>query len=162
MVRHLLMAASILAMTFEGFAGVTDSAGDDAAIRDVQARQQDAWNRHDARAYTALFADAGDVVNVLGWWWRGRREVERQLTAAFATAFRESQLTIGDVDIRFLTPQIAIAHVRWKMAGAKLPPPLPEPRQGIQIQVLEKRRGVWQIASFQNTNSVPELAFPAK
>ena len=63
--------------------------------------------------------------------------------------------------MRFLSPAIAIAHVRWTIEGAKLPPPLPEPREGIQIQVLEKRRGVWQIASFQNTSSVPELPFPA-
>lgn len=34
------------------------------------------------------------------------------------------------------------------------------PRQGIQLQILEKRAGTWLIASFQNTNSVPEAPFP--
>jgi uncharacterized protein (TIGR02246 family) len=159
-VHHILIAVSLLAMTVDAFAGVTHSARDEVAIRDVQARQQDAWNRHDAQAYAALFADAGEVVNVLGWWWKGRREIERQLTSVFAVAFRESHLTIGEVEVRFLTQEIAIAHVRWTMEGAKLPPPLPEPRQGIQIQVLEKRHGTWQIVSFQNTNSVPEPSFP--
>ena len=162
MVHHILIAATVLAVTVDAFAGAAHSARDEAAIRDVQARQQEAWNRHDAQAYAALFADGGDVVNVLGWWWRGRREIECQLTAAFGTAFRESRLTIGEVDVRFLTPAIAIAHVRWTLAGARLPPPLPEPREGIQIQVLEKRRGAWQIVSFQNTSSVPELPFPAE
>ena len=46
------------------------SARDEAEIRDPQARQQEAWNRHDARAYAALFTDDGDVVNVVGWWWK--------------------------------------------------------------------------------------------
>jgi len=39
---------------------------------------------------------------------------------------------------------IAIAHVRWTMEGARTPPPIPEPRQGIQIQVLHRRGGAWR------------------
>ena len=127
----------------------------------MQPRQQDAWNRHDAKAYAALFADDGDVVNVAGWWWKGRSEIERQLSAAYAVVFRESRLTITDVQIRFLARDIAIAHVRWSMEGARTPPPIPEPREGIQIQVLQKRGAIWRIAAFQNTNSLPEVPFPA-
>src|SRR4030095_7247077 len=116
-----------------------------------------AWNRHDAHAYAALFADDGDVVNVVGWQWKGRREIERQLTAAYAVAFRDSRLTIGDVEIRFLAAGVAVAHVRWKMDGARTPPSIPEPRQGMQIQVLRKRGAEWRIAAFQNTSSLPEV-----
>ena len=135
-------------------------ARDESEIRQLQARQQDAWNRHDAKAYAALFTDDGDVVNVVGWWWKGRREIERQLTAAYAVAFRESRLTIADVEVRFVARDVAVAHVRWTMEGARTPPSIPEPRQGIQIQVLHKRGGAWRIAAFQNTNSVPEVPFP--
>ena len=42
-------------------------------IRRVQTEQQEAWNRHDAKAYASLFSDDGDCVNVVGWWWKGRR-----------------------------------------------------------------------------------------
>jgi uncharacterized protein (TIGR02246 family) len=100
------------------------------------------------------------VVNVAGWWWKGRSEIERQLGAAYAVVFRESRLTITDVQIRFLARDIAIAHVRWSMEGARTPPPIPEPREGIQIQVLQKRGATWRIAAFQNTNSLPEVPFP--
>lgn len=134
---------------------------DEAAIREVQARQAEAWNRHDAAAYANLFSEDGDVVNVVGWWWRGRPAIESKLTAAFAFVFRESTLTVTDVDVRFLTPAVAIAHVRWTMVGAKTPPGVPEPRQGIELQVLKKQGGRWLITSFQNTNSVPEVPFPS-
>ena len=100
----------------------TASAGqtmDDAAIREVQASQADAWNRHDATAYSNLFTEDGEVVNVVGWWWKGRSQ-----------------------------------------SGAKTPPGIPEPREGIQIEVLKKVDGKWLIYSFQNTNSVPERPFP--
>jgi len=133
---------------------------DDAAIRQVRSRQADAWNSHDAPGYASLFTLDGDVVNVVGWWWRGRAEIESKLRAAFALVFRDSKLTITDVQVTFLTPEIAVAHVRWTMEGAKTLTGIPEPRQGIQTQVLKKQAGTWLIAAFQNTNSVPETPFP--
>lgn len=134
---------------------------DEGEIRDLQARQADAWNRHDATAYANLFTEDGDVVNVVGWWWKGRAEIERKLTAAFAFVFRESTLSITDVSVRFLSADLAIAHVTWTMTGAKAPPEIPQPREGIEVQVLRKVAGKWLITSFQNTSSVPERPFPA-
>jgi uncharacterized protein (TIGR02246 family) len=157
----LLAAASILLAAAS--APRTQGAArdhDEAEIRDLQARQAAAWNRHDARAYADLFTEDGDVVNVVGWWWRGRGEIESKITAAFGYVFRDSTLTVADVQVRFLTPEIAIAHVRWTMTGAKTPPGIPEPREGIQTQVLRKTSGRWLIAAFQNTNAVPETPFP--
>ena len=138
-----------------------DAVQDEAEIRQVQVRQAQAWNEHDATAYANLFTEDGEVVNIVGWWWKGRAEIEKKLTAAFSVVFKESTLTVTDVQTRFLTPEIAIAHVLWTMQGAKTPPNIPEPRQGIQIQVLQKLSGNWMIVSFQNTVSIPETAFPS-
>ena len=153
---------AILMMVSIPPAGATpDRQADEAAIRDVvQTRQQQAWNQHDAKAYAALFAEEGDVVNVVGWWWKGRKEIENKLTDAFAFVFRESTLTITQVDTRFLMPEVAVAHTRWTMTGAKTPPTIPEPREGIQTIVLHKVGEKWMIAAFQNTNYRPEVPFP--
>lgn len=155
----ILALATVLATSVFSFAQNAQNK-DEAEIRRVQTRQQDAWNRHDAKAYADLFSDDGDCVNVVGWWWKGRAEIEKKLGEAFAFVFRESTLTVEKVEVRFLTPQIAVAHVRWTMVGAKTPKGIPEPREGIQTQVLQKRRGKWLIAAFQNTHSVPEMPFP--
>lgn len=137
------------------------SQADEAAIREVQRRQAAAWNAHDATAYASLFAEDGDVVNVLGWWWQGRAEIRSKLSDAFAWVFRDSTLTITEVRTRFLDPSTAIVHVRWTLDGAKSPPGAPAPpREGIQLQVLRKTGDQWLITSFQNTNSVPETPFP--
>jgi uncharacterized protein (TIGR02246 family) len=161
MTARMPVATAVLVamMAYHASAVGSDRARDESEIRQLQARQQDAWNRHDAVAYAALFTDDGDVVNVVGWWWRGRRDIERQLTAAYAVVFRESRLTVTDVAVKFLARDVAVAHVRWTMTGARTPPSIPEPRQGIQIQVLHKRGNTWRIAAFQNTNSVPEVPF---
>jgi len=134
---------------------------DEAAIQNLQSRQAAAWNAHDAAAYAALFTSDGDVVNVLGWWWKGRDQIQSKLTDAFALVFRDSELTITHVDVRKLSPGVAVAHVRWTMKAALAPAGgAAPPQQGIQLQLLVRSKDGWRIASFQNTNSIPERPFP--
>lgn len=151
-----------LAMSLPLVATASESERAVAEIQALQQQQADAWNAHDARAYAALFVEDGDVVNVMGWWWRGRAEIERNLRQAFVHTFAASRLEIVDTTVRVLHGELAIAHVRWTMDGARAPPGAPEPpRQGIQLQVVRREAGQWRIVSFQNTNSLPEMAFPA-
>jgi uncharacterized protein (TIGR02246 family) len=152
-----LLSLSLVALGGSAPAATSD---DESNIRHVQVSQADAWNRHDAAAYAALFTEDGDCVNVLGWWWKGRAQIESKLSAAFAFVFHESQLTITETSVRFLSPTIAIAHVSWTMTGSKTPPGMPEPRLGIQSQLLQKKSGHWLIQAFQNTSGVPERPFP--
>ena len=161
MSRHWRLAATALAFGMSFAVDAPAAPADEAAIRDVQVRQAAAWNAHDAAAYAKLFSEDGDVVNVLGWWWEGRAAIQSKLADAFAWVFRDSTLTIIDVKTRLIDPSTAIAHVRWTLDGAKVPPGAPvPPREGIQLQVLRKTAGQWLIVSFQNTNSVPEQPFP--
>jgi uncharacterized protein (TIGR02246 family) len=145
-----------------GIGSTTEAAQneEEAEIRAVAVRQGETWSSHDAKSYAALFTDDCDVVNVVGWWWKGRAELESKLTAGFAYVFSESKLTITDVQVRFLAKDMAVAHARWTMTGARTPPGMPEPRQGIQTLILTKKSGRWLIAVFQNTNSFPERPFP--
>ena len=136
------------------------SHADEAEIRRVAMQQGETWSRHDAKAYAALFTENADVVNVVGWRWKGRTELETRLTEAFKFVFKDSKLTITDVTTRFLEPDVAVAHARWTMTGARTPPGMQQPKEGIQTLVFTKEGGRWLIAAFQNTNSVPERPFP--
>lgn len=150
----------VFAIAFADTARCGSTDAETTAIRELEKQQQDAWNQHDAKAYANLFSEDGDCVNVVGWWWKGRTEIEKKLTAAYAFVFRESVLTITDVDVKFPAPEMAIAHVRWTMVGARTPEALPKPQQGIQTQLLQKQKGKWLIVAFQNTNALPEMPFP--
>ena len=158
--RISFLLASIACMLASFCTAATTQSPDETSIRQLENAQAAAWNHHDAKAYAALFSEEGDVVNVLGWWWQGRAQIQSKLEAAFSVVFRESTLTIVDVRTRFLTPDIAVVHVRWTMTGALSPPGVPPPREGIQLQVVRKHAGTWLIESFQNTNAVPERPFP--
>jgi uncharacterized protein (TIGR02246 family) len=145
-------------------AGPAFSAGqsrDEADIRKVETGLQEAWNHHDMSAWANLFAEDADFVNVVGWWWKGRPEIERKHTDAHAFIFRESTLTIDEVHTRFLTPQIAVVHVLWSLVGSRKPDGTPgPPRKGIFTQVLQKRADKWLISAAQNTDSIPEVPSP--
>jgi uncharacterized protein (TIGR02246 family) len=151
--QHFALMPVLASLT--ACSAIADTAADNAAIRALAAQQEAAWNRHDAKAYADLFTTDCDVVNVLGEWWNGRAELEHKLTPAYATVFKSSALTFTDVQVRFLTPQLAIAHMRWTMTGAAMPAGLPQPRQGIQTLVVHKQADRWLIDAFQNTNAVP-------
>ncbi|OLD83746.1 MAG: hypothetical protein AUF67_00010 [Acidobacteria bacterium 13_1_20CM_58_21] len=157
--RIVALVASLLCCP-GAFSG--DQSADETAIRNVEIRQQEAWNHHDAKAYASLFSQDADVVNVVGWWWKSRSELESKLARAHAFLFRESTLTITDVQIKFPAPNFAVAHVSWTMVGAKSPDgnPVHLPQKGVQTQFLMKRAGEWLITAFQNVNSVPEIPFP--
>lgn len=154
--KSVLLGTVMVAST----AGAVTPAEDEVSIRNLQTNQSMAWNDHDAPAYANLFADDGEVVTLLGWWWKGRRQIQEKVATAFDVAYRESIFTVTDISVRLLSSSIAVAHVRWTMTGSKVPPGLPEPKEGIQIQVLQKKAGTWLIQSLQNTPSFPEHAYP--
>src|SRR5690348_15189766 len=156
---RVAVAAFALAGTLFGSRVDARPATDSAAVRAVVLRQADAWNRHDAAAYSALFTPDCDVVNIVGWWWKSRAEMQAELTRAFSSVFRDSRLTFTDVRVRFLAGTSRL-HASWTMTGEKMPPGMPPPDQGIQTLVLVQRDSRWQIAVFQNTLRKPERPFP--
>ena len=141
---------------------VAATSADDAKIRALQQRQAAAWNAHDIDAYAALFTPDANVVNVLGWHWRSRAELDQKLGRAFRFVFARSYMTIAGVSVELLKQDVAVAHVRWTMTGALSPTGSGAniPQRGIQTQVLIKRGGFWHIRDLQNTNSIPENDFP--
>jgi uncharacterized protein (TIGR02246 family) len=155
------LAALVVAIALTGPTLAADRRSDEKEIRNVEAALQEAWNHHDAKAFASLFTEDADCINVLGWWWKGRREIERKVADAHAFIFRESILTNNEVDVRFVTSEIAVVHVRWSMIGHKTDDGTPgPPRNGIETDILQKQGGKWFVVSFHNTNSVPERPFP--
>jgi len=139
-----------------GSAGGADQNSDEAAIRQTVMGLQEAWNRHDMRAFANLFAEDADFVNVAGAWWKGRAEIEQKHRAAHATMFHDSTLSVEEVDVRFLTPDIAIAHVLTALVGQKMADgTVVPPRRALLTQVLQKQSGKWMIVASHNTDVRP-------
>jgi uncharacterized protein (TIGR02246 family) len=114
------------------------------------------WNNHDMKSFAELFAEDADFVNVIGLWWRGRPEIQKEHEALHATRMRNSNLIAAETAIRLLRPDVAVIHVRWQLTGdtgidgVTLPP-----RQGVLSFVTVRAGSKWLIASAQNTDVVP-------
>jgi uncharacterized protein (TIGR02246 family) len=129
---------------------------DEAAVKAVASGSVDAWNRHDMKAFAALFAEDADFVNVIGLWWRGRAEIQKEHEALHATRMKNTHLTAAETVVRFLRPDVAVVHVRWELTGEAgiEGKPLP-PRKGILTYVVAKMGEKWLITAAQNTDIVP-------
>jgi uncharacterized protein (TIGR02246 family) len=91
------------------------------------------------------------VVN--GMYAKGRETIERGHTAIFTTLYKDSRNVATFKSVRFLRPDVAVAHVEWnlefKMNGAT------QKGHAMNTMVLTKEGGKWSIAAFQNTPIEP-------
>lgn len=132
---------------------LADQADDEKAIRAIQSNWDDAWNRHDIKALSSLVAEDVRFVNVAGVVLTGREEFAALQARTHAMQFKESVRSVTGTDIKFLTPNIAVAHVRWGMRGDKDADGTPrQPRHGVMMQVLMRRDEKWMVVAAQNTN----------
>ncbi|HIP78621.1 MAG TPA: SgcJ/EcaC family oxidoreductase, partial [Kiloniellaceae bacterium] len=81
----------------------------------VVAAFQEAWNAHDMTALESLFRDKADFVNVHGMWWRDRATIAQRHRAAHAGPYARSALEGELRSLETLAPDIALAHVDWRM-----------------------------------------------
>jgi uncharacterized protein (TIGR02246 family) len=128
----------------------------DQAPAAVAAALVDDWNRHDMKGFAELFAEDAQFVNVIGMWWRGRSEIQKQHEALHATRMRNSHLVATETAVRLLRPDIAVLHIRWELTGdTGIDGVILPMRQGVMSLVTVSTGGRWQIASAQNTDVVP-------
>lgn len=124
-----------------------DAASDEAAIRAIVRSVQDAWNAHDGKAFAAPFAPDADYVIVNGMYIKGREAIEQGHTQIFMTIYKESRNAATVKGVRFLRPDVAVAHVEWNMEVR----PGGDKGRALNTMVMTKENGRWHIAAFHNT-----------
>lgn len=80
------------------------------------------------------------------------------------TVLKDAQITLRELRIRFIRPDVAVVHELHEMkgmlssSGEKMPP-----HDELSIRVMVKRQGKWLTSAFHNTIVRPEgLPAPAK
>src|ERR1700737_491011 len=80
---------------------------DEKRIKQVLTAFVEAWNCHDAKAFSMVFAEDADFTNVRGMSAHGRTEVEKMHAPRFPTNFKDSNQKITETKIRFITTELA-------------------------------------------------------
>jgi uncharacterized protein (TIGR02246 family) len=148
---------AILLAAFPAAAGMRGgSPADMQAIRGIEAQWESAWNHHDISAMVGLGAPDADWVNLAGQWFAGGASFAKSLESLHSGKVKESVWRTEQVQMRFLSPSIAVVHVYFSTSGERNPDGSPRPpRRGIFTRVEEKRSGKWLIVASQATSIVP-------
>ena len=132
---------------------------DEAAIRQAVAIMTTAFNTRDDQTTASLTTTDADFVTVTGNWSKSSADYLAARRARFATAFKNASIRVIDIRIRFLRPDVALAHVTHEIRGMsdddgkELPP-----RTELSLRVFVQEHGKWLMTAFQNTT----VAMPTK
>lgn len=88
---------------------------------------------------------------------KGRAAIAEFHTPIFATMFKDSELTAGEIRVRALRDDVVLVDLPWEMTGARGPDGSEWPRRrGLINLVLARDAGNWKIAAMHNMDLPPE------
>ena len=123
---------------------------EEAVKKQVQA-MINSWNRHDftdMKNYTT--ADV-DWINIVGMWWKGREEVQYAHQAFHNTMFKNVDVDLKSVTVRFINKKTAIVHIITyygefvSPGGNKM-----GNTNDIATLVYAKKKGTWLLTAGEN------------
>ena len=129
---------------------------DEQAIGALIVEMTEGFNRHNSKAATRMYSSDADLVTVRGEAFKGRAEFEKGLAAVLATRAKDAKLLTLDVRVRFIRPDVALAHVTNELSGLVSPEghQLPAHKE-LSIRVFVKDGDDWRVAAFHNTMISP-------
>jgi Domain of unknown function (DUF4440) len=166
MLRTLKVLAGAALLTFLWATGVLAAPNEEDEVQNFVSGFATAWNSHDMDALGKLFAPDADFVNVAGIWLRGRQEIllnhawahgtipidtpgfEGDAARAHYGIFKNTTLRFLEINVRFLSKDVALARVASELLGDSR---TPGPRRSLILFVLTRQNGGWLIAAAQNT-----------
>ncbi len=147
----LIFSTYAVGQTIGNNAKLTGRAQNEKGIRKVLAGFIEAWNKHDAKAFSMVFAEDADFINVGGTSTHGRVEVEKLHAPRFATNLKDTYQKIMETKIRFIKAGVAAVDARWEMTGAKNREGQDIPlRRGLLNFVMTKEGDKWFITVMHN------------
>ncbi len=150
----------LLTLLATSVAATSQTTEDEAAIRAIVQSETDAWNRGDAEAFAAHYAEDGSFTNVIGQQAYGRKAFVAQHAMIFSTIYKGSHNVFTVGKIKFLRPDVAVVDIDGVLTGAlRLPPgmkPDPDGATRVKLQeVMTREKGSWWIAAFHNVAVTP-------
>lgn len=128
--------------------------------KQVVAQLNDAWNRGDASAWAAPYAEDAEFINILGSVFSGKAAIRTRHAEIFDRAFRGSTMKATVRQVRMLGATVMVVDSDTEVRNFRQLPPnvLPTSNGVLRTRlkhVLEKRGSLWQIVASQNTDVKP-------
>ena len=133
----------------------SDRAGDESDIRTLLDAMCAAWNRGDAKAFSARYREDGTFTNVFGAVHFGRDEFERRHAEVFAGFLKGTRIAMTIEKLRLVRPDVAVADVDMTYSDSQNLPrgvvPMPDGLvHSSLLMVLVKHGGEWWVSAYHN------------
>jgi len=130
---------------------LTSNVSDEQAIQKILDDFIAAWNAHDVRRFSQLFAEDADFTNVKGVSRYGRVAFEEFHAPFFKTIWAHSTQIITKMKIRYIKPDVAAVDAWWELEGLKKPDGSDAPpRNGLLMFIMTKHNQEWVITVMHN------------
>ena len=123
------------------------------------------WNKHDFSDMKNYIAEDCDFVNIKGMHWKGRENIQFAHQAYHNQFFKNTPIEKRSVTIRFLKPDVVVAHLLWHIGAFTSPS---GSKQGdnddLATIVFVKTIGKWLITAMENVevNAQAQSSNPVK
>lgn len=124
-------------------------AADEATLESFPLALIAAWNRGDAAAFAAPFAEDATFIAFEGSELNGKHAIAAFHEAMFAGQLRGTRLEGAVKFVRLLGPDIAVVHARCSVILAGRERPIAS-RESMQLFVCTRRSGEWCIGAVMN------------
>jgi len=154
---------AFLALTIADRAAAQSKA-DEAAIRAIVQNEITTWNKGDAAGYSKDFAANGTFTNIRGQFFTGYDGFLKQHQVIFDGIFRNTTLNQRVISLEFIRPDVAVVQTVTTVSGLPPGPDIVARDEKGRIrtrllQILAKKRGVWKIVTYHNTDVKPGIPF---
>ena len=115
------------------------------------------WNNHDYSDIANYSTEDSDWVNIVGMWWKNRKEVQFAHQVYHEMMFKNVKLTKNWVHTRKISADVIIAHAGTKV-GAFTTPDGTQKREAdnIALLVFVKKGNKWLLTAAENVEVVAE------
>jgi uncharacterized protein (TIGR02246 family) len=159
MIRLMSVVAAFSFVAMSQLTAAADRAADEAAIHQILKDYETLWNKHDMSTFGNLFTDDAVWVNVVGQVWHGRADIQKVHQIVHETNFKNRNMKLDDMTIRFIRPDVAVSIVWWTLDGFEAPDGRHFPKgTNVATVVFAKQDGKWLIASGENVTVDPLAA----
>jgi uncharacterized protein (TIGR02246 family) len=133
----------------------SNQSADLASIRELLAQNAEAWNQHDAEAFGSAFSKDCHYIAFFGGIYRGQNEIIESHRTLWSKSLKGTRLFYEVLDIRFVTPDVAIIVTQGEVAKSS-----PKKLLKVQSYVAAKQDdGKWRFVHFQNTKTNKLMRF---
>ena len=157
--RHTFVLLVLLGTCFPGLS--QENTAEHKAIEAQVNAFFTSWNNHDFSDMKNYIAEDCDFVNIAGFHWKGGKDVQYAHQTVHQTIFKDVPLEKRAVTIRFLTSDVAVAHVLMHPMKSYTTPDGSKggDSDALATFVFVKKRDAWMVEAVENV-VVSEVAKP--